>query len=235
MGELYRLRFPSGKAYVGITVGTAQRRFRKHVANTNAGLDNAVHSAIKKYGAESVEVETLVVASDWDYLCELEKCAIEAFGTLAPKGYNLTTGGEGVPGRSPSPEERERIAAKLRGRKIPEEQRLRLVEGLRRRAPPTAETRAKLSKANKGRKITPEHRAKSGLANIGRVISEESKAKQRATVFAKGGGVCYCEARGKWLAYVKVARKTKVLGRFDTEAKAREVRNEALAALHPEA
>lgn len=233
MGVLYALHFPSGKIYIGITRETAEARFARHVKKANAGQPQAVCGAIRKYGRSSVRVETLAIA-EWGYLQDLERRAIQVFKTQAPDGYNLTQGGEGVLGVVCRPETRAKISAANKGRQLTQEQRLKVSEALRRRDPPTAETRAKISVANKGRTMPPEVRAKCGLANVGRVISPEEKAKQRATVFAKGGGVCFAASKNRWLAYVKVARKTKIIGRFKTEAEARAARTEAMKVLHPD-
>lgn len=229
MGELYALTFPNGKQYIGITNQTADVRYARHWKKTAAGQNNAVNHALRKYGRAAVTVNTLVVADDWDYLCELERRAIAAFGTFAPGGYNTTHGGEGVLGLACKPETREKIAAANRGRKFTDEQRAKVSEGLHNRPPPSPETRAKLSKATKGRTHSEESKRKCGIANVGKKMTPVMKAKQRLTVYAKGGGVCFDKGRDKWLAYVKIDRKTAILGRFDTEAAAREARNKKQA------
>jgi hypothetical protein len=99
MGALYRVTAPSGKAYVGITSKTTELRWEKHKEHAlGKRASGALYAALRKYGCESFEIETLVVADDWGYLCELEKKAINVYGTKAPFGYNLTDGGEGVLG-----------------------------------------------------------------------------------------------------------------------------------------
>ena len=58
----------------------------------------ALYAAIRKYGADSVGREVLALSDDWETLCQLEIAAIASHGTLAPGGYNMTLGGEGVIG-----------------------------------------------------------------------------------------------------------------------------------------
>ena len=92
MGEamLYVLRFPNGKAYVGMTTTTGKVRLSRHIASAKAGSRLAVHAAIRKHGApilfgllrDSVEV-----------IARYEQELIEELGTLAPSGYNLDRGG----------------------------------------------------------------------------------------------------------------------------------------------
>lgn len=44
-------------------------------------------------------------------------------------------------------------------------------------------------------------------------------------------GTYFDKAWGRWMAYITVDRKTKILGRFDTQEQAKEARESALAAL----
>lgn len=120
MGCLYRVSFPNGKAYLGITTQTASARFRDHCASASrlkrekSRGGSLLHHALNKYPKQA-RLEVLVVADDWDFLCELERKAIQAFGTLKPRGYNLTEGGEGTPGYRMPEESRERQRSKILG------------------------------------------------------------------------------------------------------------------------
>jgi hypothetical protein len=99
MGCLYQLTSPSGKSYIGISSKTAAIRFLKHTEHALGKRQNGVlYSALRKYDPNSFKVETLVIANDWKYLCDLEIKVIAAFGTKYPNGYNMTDGGEGVVG-----------------------------------------------------------------------------------------------------------------------------------------
>ena len=110
MGCLYQLIFPNGKSYIGITIKTAEQRFKVHCQNSKNGiteapnqspkekaitdqkygLDNfgrlpwltSLGEAIRKYGKENVIVKTLVIANDLKYLQELEIKAIKRYRTL---------------------------------------------------------------------------------------------------------------------------------------------------------
>lgn len=99
MGNLYQLTSPAGKSYIGISLKTTEARWAKHVEHAIGKRENgALYAALRKYGTESFQVKTLVVADDWEYLCKLEQKAILAFNTKSPNGYNITDGGEGVQG-----------------------------------------------------------------------------------------------------------------------------------------
>lgn len=116
MGCLYQLESPGGKRYIGISHKTAEKRWHAHQMRTREGRNNALQQAIRKYGAASFKVATLAIADNWDYLCDLEKKAIKAFGTKSPNGYNLTEGGEGVVGNIVSNDTRARQSAAQRRR-----------------------------------------------------------------------------------------------------------------------
>lgn len=154
MGELYQLIFPNGKSYIGITHYTAKHRFCGHLNGARGSGSNPVHHAIRKYN-EVVEVKTLVVADDWDYLCDLEQKAIKAFNTKLPHGYNMTEGGEGTFGLFHSEDTRAKISASK-----------------------TPEVRKKMSEVNKGRIRSEETRAKLSLAHKGRKESAETREKK---------------------------------------------------------
>ena len=52
--------------------------------------------AIEKYGSENFEVEIIQYPNiSREALCEVEKLKIKQLNTIAPNGYNLTTGGQG--------------------------------------------------------------------------------------------------------------------------------------------
>ena len=91
--QLYRLLFPNGKRYIGITSKTAQERFKAHCFPSQK--QNACQKAIHKYGKENVVLTVLATVDNWELLCLAEIEAIEKFNTFAPNGYNLTLGGEG--------------------------------------------------------------------------------------------------------------------------------------------
>jgi group I intron endonuclease len=94
------------KEYVGQTTQELHERWYDHtqaaksyIANINDNPDKIKHirfsylyRAMAKYGIENFTIEELESA-DNDLLDDLEIQYIEAFNTLVPNGYNLTTGG----------------------------------------------------------------------------------------------------------------------------------------------
>lgn len=153
------LTFPSGKAYVGITKYTAEKRFVRHVADANRGGSLAVHCAIRKYGERAVEIKTLALTSSYDALRLMEQRAISTFSTRTPHGYNVTAGGGGVIGMKFNAETLAKMSASHTGRKHSDE------------------TKAKMRANNIGKTLSSEHRAKLSTSAMGRKASEETVAK----------------------------------------------------------
>lgn len=116
---LYKLTFPNGKIYLGMTYKTAEERFKDHTyfAITNK-YDYMLHRAIRKYGPDSVKIETLAVGSR-EYIMELEVRAIALFKTQDTNiGYNIHKGGPGTAFYGPHTEEaKAKIAKASTGRK----------------------------------------------------------------------------------------------------------------------
>jgi hypothetical protein len=185
-GCMYKLTFPNGKSYIGITKRTAAIRFAEHVKVSRAGKKQcAVHHAILKYGADVVMVETLAVGN-WPYLITIEVKAIALFGTRPPHGYNLTRGGEGVVGfdqitrakmgaanvgRTPVADARAKMSAAGSGRLCSVETRAKM------RKPKSLEHRASMSAAQKGRTVSDETREKMRTSHVGKTLSAEHRAK----------------------------------------------------------
>lgn len=90
----------NGKAYVGITRRSLEDRHREHTKN--AGDGTYFHNAIAKYGVDSFLLEVIETVDSVDLLMERERYWIEHLRTFAyskdPRGYNETTGGEGMTG-----------------------------------------------------------------------------------------------------------------------------------------
>ena len=156
-GFLYRLTFPNGKAYIGITTKSVEKRFIQHCSLARIGrVSFAVHLAISKYDSKNVVVETLATA-DVESLKRLEIEEINKQNTRYPNGYNLTDGGDGAVGMDA--ETRQKISNAASGRTA------------------TPETKAKLSAAHMGKKYSPEMRARMSVISTGRCHTEEAKLK----------------------------------------------------------
>lgn len=82
----------NGKVYIGQTKRSLTTRWSQHCSVSSACT--YLHRAIQKYGKENFTVEQIDVASDRDELNAKEQYWIAHYDCIAPKGYNLTSGGD---------------------------------------------------------------------------------------------------------------------------------------------
>jgi len=171
--DLYKLSFPNGKEYIGITSKTAKERFKQHC---NGHGQYAVHSAIRKYGKNNVVLTVLAECDNWELLCLIEQEAIDKFNTFYPNGYNLTLGGDGTIGINPSEKSRLNISIAQKQRfSNPEERDLARKRATGRKQ--SIETINKRRESMMGRIMSKESIEKTRQANIGKKHSEETKKK----------------------------------------------------------
>lgn len=100
-GYIYLIRcLVNGKVYIGQTVKTVAKRWRDHVTIGRYKPDNLINPidlAIRKYGEDSFEVETLETVYE-EYLGTRERYWIQQYDCCTlngyDKGYNASRGGE---------------------------------------------------------------------------------------------------------------------------------------------
>lgn len=184
---IYLITAPSGKRYVGQTLGTVDKRWKAHIRQDVKGSCRALGKAIAKYGPKNMKVEILEECSSVEELNAREAYWIEHLGTLSPGGYNLRTGG----GNSRMSEETRRKSSVAHKREnLSTETRQRLSEANRRRwstpeareaqskAMKAAQARSKAPREYNGRKpITDETRMRMSAAQRRRWESEDERRK----------------------------------------------------------
>ena len=95
MGCIYGIRNEvNHKWYIGKCSGDAEKT-RKHDHFRGYG-NKPLYSAIKKYGAEKFSFHFLLDGVLPEFLNMYEIEYIAKYNSVAPNGYNLTLGGEGV-------------------------------------------------------------------------------------------------------------------------------------------
>lgn len=154
----------TGKTYIGITGQRVENRWKVHYSEAGLGTRmRCIHAAIRKYGLEHFTFEIIGRSPDAKTAKRMEKLAIRVHGSIAPGGYNLTAGGDGV--LTPSAETRARMRAAQLGRK---------------QAPETIEKRRQ---KQIGRKRSPEAVERSAKARRGATRSDKFKdgCRQRAS------------------------------------------------------
>lgn len=155
-----------GKVYVGLTKDFEGRK-RNHLSLARRGSQRYLYRAIRAHGEENFAFEVLEEA-DEGVIAECEQYWVAFYDAFNPqKGYNLTTGGEGVQGHKHSAETIARIRGARARQVITIEHRQHIGEALRRsnqreevrasrrrgqakRPPCTDETRAKRAKVLTG-------------------------------------------------------------------------------------
>lgn len=251
MGALYRLDFPNGKSYVGITSDAAEARFKVHVGKARSPNSWAVHKAINKYGADSVRVVTLAIADSWEYLCLIERKAIDVFGTFGKAGYNLTAGGDGFRGEH-TQDTKDKISAANKGRVFSKET-CALISAAKKGKPGkplTDEAKRNLSAINTGRTFSESTREKISASMRGRKMPDSTKEKLRATYATRAGrqtptadeiqrsrvkqiqhaaGVTFNKRAKKWIAHLRVNGRSSYLGGFTDKEGALKARAKAVA------
>jgi group I intron endonuclease len=86
-----------GKKYIGQTIKTLEKRWRAHCRVESCC--RYLKRAIKMYGKDNFEIKILAKCDSIDQMNHRETYYIRLFNSLAPNGYNLSTGGNN---RSPS-------------------------------------------------------------------------------------------------------------------------------------
>jgi hypothetical protein len=90
-GIIYKITSPSGKVYVGQTIRSFEKRMREHRQESSGCT--LIKRAIDKYGDE-MNYEIIEENVPQEQLDEREVFWISHFNSLAPGGYNCTTGGQ---------------------------------------------------------------------------------------------------------------------------------------------
>lgn len=82
----------NGKIYIGLTTKSLERRWQQHCTPSNTC--SFLQKAIAKYGKQNFTIEELEQVMCPVVLSYKEQYYITKFNSLAPNGYNLTSGGE---------------------------------------------------------------------------------------------------------------------------------------------
>lgn len=202
-GYIYKIIcLATGKLYIGQTLRTIEKRWKRHIRDAKKGSEHKFHRAIRKYGEENFTVEELLAVSaptKKELKAQLDLLEIEYISRFntREKGYNSTDGGEGTAGRVCSEESRERYRQANMGERNPsfgkacsEETKEKVRKANLGRPSPmkgrkhSKETRKQMSDSHKGERnyffgksLSAEHKAKMSESHKGEKFSEERKKK----------------------------------------------------------
>jgi group I intron endonuclease len=221
-GIVYKVtNLVNNKMYIGITTYSLSKRWSQH-CNDEKSL-YALNTTIRKYGKESFKVEEIYSSFSKEDLCEKEVYFIKLYNTLAPNGYNMTTGGEHFLHNELT---KKLISEKGKGRKVHNkgvpmslEARQHLSK-VRTGHLHTEETKQKMSESKKGKKpnnygkkMSIETRLKISEQLKNRIITDETKLK--LAQINKLSKSIYCNENGKTYVSMtqaandlKISRKT---------------------------
>ncbi len=179
-GELYKLDFPNGKSYIGVTTKGAHNRYKEHAKNAISGKTVILSKAWRKYGAPSLLILAIL---EQKMLLKAEQTAIQVFRTLFPGGYNMTLGGETSPLVIPEILARARINMAGKIRSEDHKEKIRQAQ-LKRNQDPKVREKNKQAQLNWHRenKVSDKTRAKLSLVSLGLKRSEVTKAKMALRV-----------------------------------------------------
>lgn len=140
----------SGKRYVGWTSMTLEQRWKIHCNRALKGSKLHFHNAIRCHGkSDDVWIHEILeeCSTKEDARDRAEPLWIRQLEAFGPKGYNMTSGGDGAPDVKP-----------MLGRKHSEDARRKMSESHRRRAPETIETRKRKAEAQRIKWANPAYR-----------------------------------------------------------------------------
>lgn len=170
MAEVYCIvNTQTGHEYVGYTVRKSSARWRRHVTDCHR-YNSHFSRAIRKYGAESFSLIVLHqdLSAEEARLIEIEEISVRK------PHYNMTTGGDGVPGYRHTEEVCQAVSKRFLGKKLSPEHREKIRSHL-------------LGPDNPSRgRPCPDHvKIAVGNAARGRVHSAEEIEKRRAKMIGR--------------------------------------------------
>lgn len=166
----------TGKIYIGQTISTLAARWKGHC---NAGKSSRLWLSIEVHGRSAFSIEKIDEALTKQELDDLERFYIAVYQARNKSlGYNFERGGAGKPKSKGAVE---RVAAKLRGRKVPKHQVEKMAATKIGRARTEAEQAVldRMTKTNTGRRHSEESRQKMSQAVTGRKMQPPTEDHRR--------------------------------------------------------
>ena len=100
-GSIYKIVFPNGKHYIGLTTTSLEKRTKEHKYCAKSGDTKCIYNALRKYDmVDTLELIEIDTADTLEELCEKEIGYIINYNSyyMNKNGYNMTYGGEGTVG-----------------------------------------------------------------------------------------------------------------------------------------
>jgi len=112
-GYIYKIQFPNGKHYIGLTTTSLKQRTKEHKCCAKNGVTKVLYKALRKHDMvdtfELIEIDT---ADTLEELCEKEIVYIQIHNShyIDGNGYNMTYGGEGTNGYVYSEDDKQQMS-----------------------------------------------------------------------------------------------------------------------------
>ena len=100
-GYIYKIVFPNGKHYIGLTTTSLGERQTQHKQTAKKGDIRCLYNALRKYDmVDTLKLIEIDTADTLEELCEKEIGYIVEYNSyyMNKNGYNMTYGGEGTTG-----------------------------------------------------------------------------------------------------------------------------------------
>ena len=100
-GSIYKIPFPNGKYYIGLTSRSLEQRTKEHRTCAKSGSNKYLYNAIRKHDmVDTFKLVEIDNADTIEELCEKEIQYVQEYNSyyMNGNGYNMTLGGEGFNG-----------------------------------------------------------------------------------------------------------------------------------------
>ena len=116
-GYIYKIVFPNGKHYIGLTTTSLEQRTKEHKKCAKSGNTKIMYKALRKYDMiDTLELIEIDTADTEEELCEKEIGYILIYNSyyMNGNGYNMTYGGDGTTGYVYTEEDRQKQSEKMK-------------------------------------------------------------------------------------------------------------------------
>jgi hypothetical protein len=116
-GSIYKIQFPNGKYYIGLTTTSLEQRTKEHKKSAKCGDTKCLYKALRKYDmVDTLELIEIDKADTLEELREKEILYIQEYNSyyMYENGYNMTFGGEGTNGYVYTEEERKKQGERMK-------------------------------------------------------------------------------------------------------------------------
>lgn len=130
----------NSKIYIGFDSNWPNRRWDH---NRKTPKTNSIfHRAITKYGKEAFEWEVIYQTKDGNHcLNKMETHFIKEYNSFKPNGYNMTLGGDGQLGRTPTQQQRKKMSISHKNVKLSDYHKNRISESHKGKIPKNCEVK----------------------------------------------------------------------------------------------